>query len=84
MNFLYFVLQACIELLQSPSSYTLQDLKFNNNGLGGGGIILANTLIECHKRSVDAGTPLALKTFVAGRNRFVRFTFHFFVFKLNG
>ncbi|XP_076802519.1 ran GTPase-activating protein 1-like [Clavelina lepadiformis] len=61
--------KACIELLKSRCAYTIQELRFNNNGLGGGGIILADTLIECHERSVVQGKPLALKVFVAGRNR---------------
>lgn len=61
--------KACVEFLQSPSAYSLKYLKFNNNGLGGGGVILANALLECHKRSCAAGTPLALKLFIAGRNR---------------
>ena len=67
----FCVLQALVDLLKSPSAFSLQDLKFNNNGLGGGGIILAETLIQCHARSVEAGKPLRLKTFVAGRNRLV-------------
>lgn len=31
--------------------------------------ILANCLLECHKRSVEAGPPLSLHVFIAGRNR---------------
>ncbi|XP_026690179.2 ran GTPase-activating protein 1-like [Ciona intestinalis] len=61
--------KACVELLKSPSAFTLQILKFNNNGLGGGGIILAQTLIECYEKSSAEGKPLKLKVFVAGRNR---------------
>nr|CAB3265428.1 ran GTPase-activating protein 1-like [Phallusia mammillata] len=61
--------KACVPLLKSPACYTLQELRFNNNGLGGGGIILADTLIECHKKSSATGKPLQLKVFVAGRNR---------------
>uniref|UniRef100_H2YNM0 Ran-GTPase activating protein 1 C-terminal domain-containing protein n=1 Tax=Ciona savignyi TaxID=51511 RepID=H2YNM0_CIOSA len=61
--------KACVELLHSRASYTLQELRFNNNGLGGGGIILADALIQCHKTSSEEGRPLKLKVFVAGRNR---------------
>lgn len=57
-------------LLKSPTCYTLQELKLNNCGMGiGGGKILAAALIECHKKSSSLGKPLALKVFVAGRNR---------------
>ena len=31
--------------------------------------MLANCLMECHKRSVAAGQPLALTKFVSGRGR---------------
>ncbi|NXP54572.1 RAGP1 protein, partial [Heliornis fulica] len=57
-------------LLKSPACYTLQKLKLNNCGMGiGGGKILAAALKECHKKSSAQGKPLALKVFVAGRNR---------------
>ncbi|KAG8556499.1 hypothetical protein GDO81_018096 [Engystomops pustulosus] len=57
-------------LLKSPTCYTLQELKLNNCGMGiGGGKILAAALTECHKKSSSLGKPLALKVFVAGRNR---------------
>lgn len=57
-------------LLKSPVCYTLRELKLNNCGMGiGGGKILADSLIECHKQSSAAGTPLRLKVFIAGRNR---------------
>ncbi|XP_075689828.1 ran GTPase-activating protein 1 isoform X2 [Rhinoderma darwinii] len=57
-------------LLKSPTCYTLQELKLNNCGMGiGGGKILAAALIECHTKSSSLGKPLALKVFVAGRNR---------------
>ncbi|XP_041939538.1 ran GTPase-activating protein 1b [Alosa sapidissima] len=57
-------------LLKSPACYTLRELKLNNCGMGiGGGKILAGALIECHKQSSAAGTPLRLKVFIAGRNR---------------
>ncbi|KFO11571.1 Ran GTPase-activating protein 1, partial [Balearica regulorum gibbericeps] len=49
-------------LLKSPACYTLQELKLNNCGMGiGGG--------KCHRKSSAQGKPLALKIFVAGRNR---------------
>lgn len=42
----------------------------NNCGLGiGGGKMLAKALLDCYEASVTAGTPLKLKTFIAGRNR---------------
>ncbi|NXH20016.1 RAGP1 protein, partial [Bucco capensis] len=57
-------------LLKSPACYTLQELKLNNCGMGiGGGKILAAALKECYKKSSAQGKPLALKIFVAGRNR---------------
>ena len=56
-------------LLTSPSAYSIEELYFNNNGLGPGGEILANALIECHKNASQAGAKFALKTFVCGRNR---------------
>ncbi|KAM6304084.1 ran GTPase-activating protein 1 isoform 2-T2 [Podargus strigoides] len=57
-------------LLKSPVCYTLQELKLNNCGMGiGGGKILAAALKECHRKSSAQGKPLALKIFVAGRNR---------------
>ncbi|XP_077997580.1 ran GTPase-activating protein 1-like [Glandiceps talaboti] len=62
--------RACAKLLQSESGYSIQELKFNNNGLGiGGGKILSAALLECHKKSLSAGKPLSLKVFIAGRNR---------------
>ncbi|XP_062872346.1 ran GTPase-activating protein 1a isoform X2 [Trichomycterus rosablanca] len=57
-------------LLKSSACYTLQELRLNNCGMGiGGGKILAAALTECHKRSSEAGSPLKLKIFIAGRNR---------------
>ncbi|KYO36255.1 ran GTPase-activating protein 1 [Alligator mississippiensis] len=57
-------------LLKSPACFTLQELKLNNCGMGiGGGKILAAALKECHRKSSAQGKPLALKIFVAGRNR---------------
>ncbi|XP_062382472.1 ran GTPase-activating protein 1b [Sardina pilchardus] len=57
-------------LLKSPACHTLRELKLNNCGMGiGGGKILAGALIECHKQSSAAGSPLRLKVFIAGRNR---------------
>ncbi|XP_066932823.1 ran GTPase-activating protein 1-like [Clytia hemisphaerica] len=58
------------KLLRSESSYLLHTLKLNNNGLGiGGGKILSEAFIDCHKSSSAAGTPFALKVFISGRNR---------------
>ncbi|PIK37548.1 putative ran GTPase-activating protein 1 [Apostichopus japonicus] len=61
--------KAVKDLLESPACYTLQELRFNNQGLGIGGKILAESLIKCHQESSKAGKPLALKVFIAGRNR---------------
>ena len=44
-------------LLSSSSCYTLQELRLNNNGLGiSGGKMLAQALLDCHKKSMKAGT----------------------------
>uniref|UniRef100_A0A8C4HKR3 Ran GTPase-activating protein 1 n=1 Tax=Dicentrarchus labrax TaxID=13489 RepID=A0A8C4HKR3_DICLA len=58
------------QLLKSPSCHTLRELKLNNCGMGiGGGKILAEALIECHRQSSAHGAPLKLRVFIAGRNR---------------
>ncbi|XP_044034925.1 ran GTPase-activating protein 1b isoform X2 [Siniperca chuatsi] len=58
------------QLLKSPSCHTLRELKLNNCGMGiGGGKILAEALIECHRQSSALGAPLKLRVFIAGRNR---------------
>ncbi|XP_012710901.2 ran GTPase-activating protein 1b [Fundulus heteroclitus] len=58
------------QLLKSPSCHTLRELRLNNCGMGiGGGKILAEALIESHKKSTSLGSPLRLKVFIAGRNR---------------
>nr|XP_057918182.1 ran GTPase-activating protein 1b [Doryrhamphus excisus]XP_057918183.1 ran GTPase-activating protein 1b [Doryrhamphus excisus]XP_057918184.1 ran GTPase-activating protein 1b [Doryrhamphus excisus] len=58
------------QLLRSPTCHTLKELRLNNCGMGiGGGKILAEALMECHRRSVAAGSALTLRVFVAGRNR---------------
>ncbi|CAG0887534.1 unnamed protein product [Darwinula stevensoni] len=57
-------------LLESSVCFSLQELKLNNNGLGiEGGQIVAAALLNCYSKSVEAGRPLSLKTFIAGRNR---------------
>lgn len=57
-------------MLSSPSCYQLQELRLNNNGLGiGGGKLLATALLNCYNCSKNNGSPLALKVFIAGRNR---------------
>lgn len=59
-----------VSFLSSSSCYTLRELRLNNNGLGiSGGKMLAKALLDCHDNSSKAGHPLALKVFVAGRNR---------------
>jgi Ran GTPase-activating protein 1 len=63
-------MKGLVDLLKSRACYSLQELKFNNCGLGiTGGKMLSQSLLKCHEDSVKAGTPLALKVFVAGRNR---------------
>ncbi|XP_023251317.1 ran GTPase-activating protein 1-like isoform X2 [Seriola lalandi dorsalis] len=58
------------QLLKSPSCHTLRELRLNNCGMGiGGGKILAEALIECHRQSSAHGAPLRLRVFIAGRNR---------------
>ncbi|KFZ68984.1 Ran GTPase-activating protein 1, partial [Podiceps cristatus] len=58
-------------LLKSPTCYTLQELKLNNcgMGIGGGKVRVVSVGNECHRKSSAQGKPLALKIFVAGRNR---------------
>ncbi|XP_014243719.1 ran GTPase-activating protein 1 [Cimex lectularius] len=57
-------------LISSPTCFTLKELRLNNMGLGTtGGKMLASALMECYNKSVTAGKPLALKVFIAGRNR---------------
>lgn len=63
-------IEGLVDLLKSRSCYTLKELKLNNNGLGiGGGKVLSECLLECHRSSVAAGTPLSLRVFISGRNR---------------
>ncbi|XP_049419762.1 ran GTPase-activating protein 1b [Epinephelus fuscoguttatus] len=58
------------QLLKSPSCHTLRVLRLNNCGMGiGGGKILAEALIQCHRQSSALGAPLKLRVFIAGRNR---------------
>nr|CAH7734741.1 unnamed protein product [Callosobruchus chinensis] len=57
-------------LLRSSSCYALEELRLNNNGLGiTGGKLLAAALTDCYRSSKEHGKPLALKVFIAGRNR---------------
>uniref|UniRef100_A0A182W6Q7 Uncharacterized protein n=1 Tax=Anopheles minimus TaxID=112268 RepID=A0A182W6Q7_9DIPT len=59
-----------VDLLESATCYTLEELKLNNCGLGiQGGGMLADALIKGHEASKKVGKPLALKVFIAGRNR---------------
>ncbi|XP_034088354.1 ran GTPase-activating protein 1-like isoform X2 [Gymnodraco acuticeps] len=58
------------QLLKSPSCHSLKELRLNNCGVGiGGGKILAEALIDCHRKSLAHGSPLRLRVFIAGRNR---------------
>lgn len=62
--------QGLASLLRSSSCYGLEELRLNNNGLGiGGGKLLSSALIDCYNTSKAQGKPLALKVFIAGRNR---------------
>lgn len=59
-----------VDLIKSPSCYSLQELRFMNCGLGvTGAKMLAKSLTHCFLNSVEAGTPLELRVFAAGRNR---------------
>lgn len=61
---------ALVPLLSSPCCFQLQILRLNNNGLGTGGAeLLAKALTTCIAESTQAGRPLALRTFICGRNR---------------
>lgn len=56
-----------VDLLKSPSCFTLKELKLNNTGCGvTGGKLLAKTLMEAYKASKGQFT---LKVFVLGRSR---------------
>ncbi|CAB1438124.1 unnamed protein product [Pleuronectes platessa] len=58
------------QLLKSPSCYTLRELRLNNCGMGiGGGKILADALIDCHRHALAQGAQFKLRVFIAGRNR---------------
>ncbi|KAG5681518.1 hypothetical protein PVAND_010944 [Polypedilum vanderplanki] len=59
-----------VDLLSSSACYSLQELRLMNCGLGiTGAKMLAKSLMECYKGSVEAGTPMELRVFAAGRNR---------------
>lgn len=64
-------IQGLANFLTSDTCYSLRVLRLNNNGLGiSGGKMLAKALSDCYDNSSRAGSPpLALKVFVAGRNR---------------
>ncbi|XP_015127206.1 ran GTPase-activating protein 1 [Diachasma alloeum] len=63
-------IQALAAFLRSNTCYTLRVLRLNNNGLGtAGGKMLAEALLDCHANSSKEGQPLALRVFIAGRNR---------------
>ena len=60
-------MEGIVDLLKSPSCFTLQELQLNNTGCGvTGGKLLAKTLMECYKLS---GGKLALRKFILGRSR---------------
>lgn len=59
-----------VDLIKSPSCFSLQELRLMNCGLGiTGAKMLAKSLTECFNKSVEAGTPMELRVFAAGRNR---------------
>ncbi|PBC32845.1 ran GTPase-activating protein 1 isoform X1 [Apis cerana] len=64
-------IEGLANFLTSSSCYTLRVLRLDNNGLGiSGGKMLAKALLDCYNNTFEAGSPpLALKVFVAGRNR---------------
>lgn len=63
-------MQGLAALLRSSSCYALEELRLNNNGLGvTGGKLLASALLDCYNSSKKEGKALALKVFIAGRNR---------------
>ena len=63
-------MEGLVTFLQSPSCFSLQELKLNNTGCGvTGGKMLAKLLLECYERSKAVGHPLALKVFILGRSR---------------
>ncbi|XP_065185039.1 ran GTPase-activating protein 1-like isoform X2 [Sycon ciliatum] len=62
--------EAVRELLVSRAGFSLQSLRFHNNGLGpGGGKILSEALLQCHKNATAAGVQFAPKSVVVNRNR---------------
>lgn len=59
-----------VDLIKSSSCFSLQELRLMNCGLGiTGAKMLADALTHCFKKSLEAGTPLELRVFAAGRNR---------------
>lgn len=59
-----------VDLIRSSSCFSLQELRLMNCGLGiTGAKMLAKSLTECFNKSVEAGTPMELRVFAAGRNR---------------
>lgn len=59
-----------IDLIKSPTCYSLQEIRLMNCGLGiTGAKMLAKSLTHCYEKSVEAGKPMELRVFAAGRNR---------------
>lgn len=59
-----------VDFIKSSACFSLQELRLMNCGLGiTGATMLANSLTECFRKSVEAGTPMELRVFAAGRNR---------------
>lgn len=59
-----------VDLIKSSSCFSLQEIRLMNCGLGiTGAKMLAKALTECFNKSVDAGKPMELRVFAAGRNR---------------
>ncbi len=60
-------MEGIMDLLRSPSCFTLKELKLNNTGCGvTGGKLLAKCLMDCYNASKG---KLALRVFVLGRSR---------------
>lgn len=59
-----------VDLIKSSSCFSLQELRLMNCGLGiTGAKMLAKSLTHCFHKSVEAGKPMELRVFAAGRNR---------------
>lgn len=63
-------MKGLVDLIKSPSCFSLQELRLMNCGLGiTGAKMLAESLNHCYEESVKRDTPMELRVFAAGRNR---------------